>query len=206
MIRVQLVAPGLALRVGLRELLSADPGIVIADEAADLEQLSGPDQEGDVLLLAAAPGEDLPDAIQSLELPVLLLTDDPDLVRALFELSSQAWGALPLNASEEELGTAVRALAEGLVVGAPILMNGLSSQPRLVELNGQAALVEPLTAREIEVLQRIALGLANKQIAVALEISEHTVKFHLSSIYTKLGATNRTEAVNLALRKGLIGL
>jgi DNA-binding NarL/FixJ family response regulator len=67
-------------------------------------------------------------------------------------------------------------------------------------------LIEELTARESEVLQLLAQGLANKQIALALGISEHTVKFHISSIYAKLGVTNRTEAVTQGARLGLIVL
>jgi DNA-binding NarL/FixJ family response regulator len=63
---------------------------------------------------------------------------------------------------------------------------------------------ELLTEREVEVLQLLAQGLANKQIAQLLNISANTVKFHVSSIYTKLGATNRTEAVRLGLQSGLI--
>lgn len=64
----------------------------------------------------------------------------------------------------------------------------------------------PLTERELEVLGLLARGLANKQIAVELGISEHTVKFHVSSIYTKLNVTNRTEAVRAGLRGGWIAL
>jgi len=71
-------------------------------------------------------------------------------------------------------------------------------------LQGEEQLVEPLTEREAEVLQLLAQGLANKQIALTLSISEHTVKFHVSGIYAKLGATNRTEAVRLGVRQGLI--
>jgi DNA-binding NarL/FixJ family response regulator len=56
------------------------------------------------------------------------------------------------------------------------------------------------------VLQLLAQGLANKQIALTLGISEHTVKFHISGVYSKLGATNRTEAVRLGVRKGLVVL
>jgi DNA-binding NarL/FixJ family response regulator len=67
-------------------------------------------------------------------------------------------------------------------------------------------LIEPLTERELEVLQQLAQGLANKQIALSLGISEHTVKFHISGIYSKLGATNRTEAVRLGVRRGLVVL
>jgi len=67
-------------------------------------------------------------------------------------------------------------------------------------------LIDPLTERELEVLQLLAQGKANKQIALDLAISEHTVKFHVSSIYTKLGASNRTEAARLGVRTGLITL
>ena len=66
--------------------------------------------------------------------------------------------------------------------------------------------VEPLTARELEVLAHLADGLSNKAIAVRLGISDETVKFHLSAIFGKLGASNRTDAVRLALRRGLVEL
>jgi DNA-binding CsgD family transcriptional regulator len=65
---------------------------------------------------------------------------------------------------------------------------------------------EPLTPREIEVLELLAEGLANKAIASRLGISDQTVKFHVSSIYSKLGAANRTDAVRRAVRRGLIAL
>jgi DNA-binding NarL/FixJ family response regulator len=66
--------------------------------------------------------------------------------------------------------------------------------------------VEPLTAREQQVLELLAEGLPNKAIAARLAISDQTVKFHVASISAKLGATNRTEAVRLALRRGLLTL
>ena len=66
--------------------------------------------------------------------------------------------------------------------------------------------VDPLTGRERQVLQLTAQGLANKQIAVSLEISENTVKFHLSSLYAKLGVTSRTEAVRAGARRGWVVL
>ena len=65
-------------------------------------------------------------------------------------------------------------------------------------------LVEPLTEREVEVLELVAAGLGNKEVASRLEISEHTVKFHMASLMGKLGAGSRTEAVTLAIRQGLI--
>ncbi len=67
-----------------------------------------------------------------------------------------------------------------------------------------AELAEPLTRREREVLQMLAGGLANKEIAGRLAISEHTVKFHVASILGKLGAGSRTEAVTIGVRRGLI--
>jgi DNA-binding NarL/FixJ family response regulator len=68
------------------------------------------------------------------------------------------------------------------------------------------AVVEPLTPREQQVLELMAEGLPNKAIAVRLGISDQTVKFHVAAIAAKLGATNRTEAVRLALRRGLLTL
>jgi DNA-binding NarL/FixJ family response regulator len=70
----------------------------------------------------------------------------------------------------------------------------------------QESYVEPLTPREQQVLDLLAEGLPNKAIAVRLGISDQTVKFHVASISAKLGATNRTEAVRLALRRGLLTL
>ena len=67
-------------------------------------------------------------------------------------------------------------------------------------------LVEPLTARELEVLTLLADGLPNKQIARDLGVSDETIKFHLASIFGKLGASNRTDAVRQALRRGLVPL
>ena len=67
-------------------------------------------------------------------------------------------------------------------------------------------LVEPLTARETQVLSLLADGLPNKAIAASLGLSEETVKFHLAAIFGKLGASNRTDAVRIALRRGLVAL
>ncbi len=64
--------------------------------------------------------------------------------------------------------------------------------------------VEELTPREIEVLRMMAEGLGNKEIAVRLGISDHTVKFHISSILAKVGASSRTEAVTIGIRMGLV--
>jgi DNA-binding CsgD family transcriptional regulator len=77
---------------------------------------------------------------------------------------------------------------------------------RGVKLTEGESLTEPLTVREKEVLQLMAEGMANKQIALSLGISEHTVKFHLSSLYAKLNVSGRTEAIRIGLGLGLISI
>ena len=202
MISVAVVAPAMSLRVGLREVLGDLSEVDVVAEAARVEELSV--SGVDVLVLAS------PDGLRALESDtapaVLLLTDDLDDVRELQNQSLPAWGVLPVNASEDELGAAVRALGEGLWVGAPALLRNLLRRPSVVEVSDTEPLADPLTGREIEVLQMRASGLANKQIALSLGISEHTVKFHLSSLYAKFGVTSRTEAVRTGARRGLVVL
>jgi DNA-binding NarL/FixJ family response regulator len=110
---------------------------------------------------------------------------------------------LSSEASSEELIAAVQAVYQGLLVVPKSMFESLwiENPP---EATGE--LIEQLTPRETEVLELLAQGLANKQIALELVISEHTVKFHVSSIYAKLGATNRMEAVRMGLQLGLITL
>ncbi len=120
--------------------------------------------------------------------------------------NTQAWGILSPDATEDELTAAVRAVGEGLWVGAPGLVQSLIRLSGRRESSSEESLVEQLTAREMEVIQLMAQGLANKQIALSLSISEHTVKFHLSSLYAKLGISSRTEAVKRGIELGLISL
>ncbi len=198
MIRVQVIASSPALRAGLASMLAADPGITVQEP-----RRPGPDEgargrDVDVIVMTSTslvPRLDLPDG-EPLGAPVLFLRNDPVDVRTLAGYST-AWGILPLDASAVELQAAVHALAAGLSVTAPSLVLASGESPA----NGG-----PLTDRETEVLALLSKGLANKQIAVALGISEHTVKFHVSSIYTKLNATNRTQAVREGLRNGWIVL
>jgi len=100
-------------------------------------------------------------------------------------------------------GPRVEAAAAGLIVLHPAEFDAMfpAAEPASSPL---AELVEPLTPRESEVLQMLASGLANKEIATRLAISEHTVKFHVASILGKLGAASRTEAVTLGIRRGLV--
>ncbi len=98
------------------------------------------------------------------------------------------------------------AVAQGLIVLAgPLGAQVLGGRPVGAALAADAE-VEPLTAREREVLDLLGQGLANKQIARRLAISEHTVKFHVSALYANLGASGRTDAISRGARRGLITL
>ena len=177
-------------------------------EAATLLDLTPLPAETDVLILESVEVEasDLEAALHSSNTPAILflVSAEPISTHWMDDLPVRSWGVLSLEASAEELLAAIGALHEGLIAGAPELI-----RPRLFQLPdaerlAEEPLLEPLTERENEVLQLLAQGLANKQIALKLGISEHTAKFHISSIYAKLGATNRTEAVRIGLLQGLV--
>jgi DNA-binding NarL/FixJ family response regulator len=137
---------------------------------------------------------------------LLLLTDEPSGARTIRRLPLRSWGVLPLDASQDELTAALGALYNGLSVVPPDFLEEILESELEIEALPDMTLVEPLTQRESEVLQLVAHGLANKQIALELEISEHTVKYHISSIYGKLGVSNRIEAVKMGFQHGLIVL
>lgn len=208
MIRVVILASTLAMRTGLRTLLTADEHIDVTAEASDLSELETLPPETDILvaLAEAATRPDLERLTHQADpaLAVLLLSDESFAAQDLAGLPLRAWGLLPLDATEEELLASIYALYQGLMVGTPAFFQPLID--RAIPPVSEDFLVEELTEREMEVLDLLAEGLANKQIALELSISEHTVKFHVSSIYTKLGATNRTEAVRIGVRLGLITL
>lgn len=191
MIRVLLSVSSPALRAGLRALLSSDTSIRVVNDSLDVEN------EADVIITSASPASFLQNEPDSSSMAaILFLGGDPVNLPEMKRLPG-VWGILPADSSTEELTAAVHALSQGLIVGAPALLFASESEP--LERG-------PLTDRELEVLALLARGLANKQIAVELGISEHTVKFHVSSIYTKLNVTNRTEAVREGLRGGWIAL
>jgi len=195
-IRVLLEISSPALRAGLGALLSSDKAIKVVNDSLDEDDLR---TEADVIIASASRASFSNNGLMdSPSAAILLLTDTPQNIREM-RRSAQAWGVLPADASSEEISAAVHALAQGLIVGTSALLFESESE-RLTGSDG------PLTERESEVLGLLSQGLANKQIAVELGISEHTVKFHVSSIYQKLNVTNRTEAVRAGLRGGWIAL
>lgn len=140
--------------------------------------------------------------------PVLVVSDrTADVVAAAVDVA-HAWGVVPSSADASTIAAARAAVDAGLVVRPPVLAAAASdrhaSAPRRATLDD--GVVESLTPREVDVLQRLAEGLPNRAIASALGISDHTVKFHLASIFGKLGAATRTEAVRIGLRRALIRL
>jgi DNA-binding NarL/FixJ family response regulator len=184
-------------------MLAGQAGIQVVGESALPEGLDLKETEVLVMASVSVPP---PAGIGNGSIGVVCLTDDPDAARAFLESGVHAWGVISPSSGADELGAAVRAVAEGLWVGAPGLVRDLVRfpHPRAIPDGGNP--VVPLTQREREVLHLIAEGLANKQIALRLSISEHTVKFHLSAVYGKLNVSSRTEAVKRGLGLGLISL
>ena len=212
MIRVFIVAASPLIRAGLQSML-ADSRFDIVGSAADLESLSGQfvDVEPDVVLVEAATyaQEELLNAVEVAELaqeyPVILLSQQPKTAWLSKALRAGVRAVLPRDVAPEQLRAALEAAAAGLVVIHPseldtVLSATVGPSAPLDEL------LEPLTRREREVLQMLAAGLANKEIAARLAISDHTVKFHVASILGKLGASTRTEAVSAGIRRGLVML
>ena len=200
MIRVGVVAENMAMRLGLREVLNNLPEISVVVTSTQLEDLAA-----EILdVLVVIPPANL-DVLRN-DFSVLFLTDDPAEVQELYSLGFTAWGALSVNASENELDIAIKALAEGLWISAPNLVQKWFPRKQPFELSDTESSHPALTVRETEVLQLAAQGLANKQIAARLGISEHTIKFHLSALYAKLGVSSRTEAVRTGVRCGLVVL
>ena len=182
-------------------MLSNQQNIRVMGEAVRLADVN--ERETEVVVLASVSSVH---GIDEKDFGILFLTDDIELVKPMLTSGVRAWGVLSAEANTDELAAGIAAVAEGLWVGAPGLVEGLMRLPKGGEGSGEESLPEPLTAREKEVLGHMAEGLANKQIALVLGISEHTVKFHLSALYAKLGVASRTESVKRGIELGLISL
>jgi len=130
----------------------------------------------------------------------VVLSDEPSMASQLARAGLRGWAVLGRDADADQLDLAVRTAEAGLVLlDLPVATTSFTA-PAPVAVQSS----EPLTARELQVLQLVAQGLPNKGIARRLGISENTAKFHVASLCGKLGASSRTEAVTLAARRGLI--
>jgi DNA-binding NarL/FixJ family response regulator len=208
MIRVLIKASSPIAKAGLESLLQAHSGLRLAEESSVDGRGMAAHSPPDVLLVEAITLAD-PAARQAMDWagaggPVVMLVRNPAAEAVAEALRTGVKAVLSSGRSGAEIVAAIEAAAAGLVVlDAPGLETVLRA-PSAVLSGGSAALVETLTPRELQVLQLLASGLGNKEIASRLEISEHTVKFHVAAIMGKLGAGSRTEAVTLGIRHGLI--
>ncbi|HLJ99053.1 MAG TPA: response regulator transcription factor [Streptosporangiaceae bacterium] len=205
MIRVLLADDHPVVRTGLRGMLAAEPDIEVTGEAS-----SGPEAvarvrcgDYDVILMdLRMPGGDGVEATAGIlaarpDTRVLILTTyetDADILRAV---EAGAAGYLLKDATAAELADAVRAAARGETVLAPAVAGKLVSHVRRPQRDS-------LSAREAEVLARVAVGRTNAEIGRELFISEATVKTHLLRAFGKLGVSDRTAAVTVALERGLL--
>jgi DNA-binding NarL/FixJ family response regulator len=197
-------------RAGLEAIVGADERFEItrADrESSDLlavVRACGPDV---VLLDASEMGSiRLPaEFFQEFEGPAFVALVEGATRGELLRLTQEGPKSLILRDSRpSEITAALYAAKERLVVFSPELLEILWPSGSEIAAYDELPPGEPLTARESEVLALLADGAANREIATRLGISEHTVKFHVSSILSKLGATTRTEAVSRGYREGLI--
>ena len=135
---------------------------------------------------------------------VVVVADDPSLPERLRRTGAEGWAVVPPDAPADLLRVAITAVTHGMIM----LPARLGPARARVDDDDEdeASDGEALTSRERQVLDGIASGLTNREIAARLGISDHTVKFHISTIYGKLGASTRTKAVRLAVHRGLVTL
>jgi DNA-binding NarL/FixJ family response regulator len=191
------VAEDAIARAGLRAL-SERSGLSVAGDVAP-DDLQASDVEAADAIAWDAGTSGTFDSLRraAARVPVLALPWSPEQAREA--LGAGARGVLSRERLEEQLLPAVQAVALGLLV-----VDDSFGEALLRPLPAADALVEPLTARETEVLQLLAEGLTNRRLGERLGISEHTAKFHVNAILGKLGARTRGEAIAQAARLGLL--
>jgi two-component system nitrate/nitrite response regulator NarL len=207
-VRLLIAAADPLVRTGLATLLADSPGYQVVGQVSGDEKLAdeidiyrpdviiwdlGWEPDEAIAILAELTGDS-----EQGEPAIVALLPQQELAGTVW--AAGARGLLFREVSRERLAAAVRASAAGLASLEP----GLLDEVLPARSPDDMRPAEALTPRELEVLQLLAEGLANKEIAQRLEISEHTVKFHVNAIMGKLGAQSRTAAVVRATRLGLI--
>ena len=207
MIRVFVIAPTPMMQAGLRSLIT-NTEVQVVGASSIPDAASTEISEIDVIVVDETLLEDVGRTLTNIGLVALVvLTNNIERSLALLRsLSLRSWSVVPLNATAAQLQAAVVAVAQGFVLLPSAYSAQLYEQRPVANAVMLGVMDESLTAREREVLELVSQGLSNKLIARRLQISEHTVKFHISSISTKLGAASRTDAVSRGVRLGLITL
>lgn len=206
MIRLLIAAPSAIVRAGLESVGVSGSGIEVVG-ASGLNGLGAAIErhQPDVVLAAVEAHHDEPPedlialAVREGAPAILVLAPDLQPAWTAEALRAGIRAVLPGDLGPREILAAIEAAAAGLVVLHPQDVPALVSERTL-----PAAPTQTLSPREVQVLTMLAEGLGNKAIAWKLGISEHTVKFHVASIMTKLNAGTRTEAVTQGIRRGLI--
>ncbi len=195
MISVLVAASSSVVRAGLEALAHSNASVDVVGTAGLGEDLRRKAAElaPDVILAEVdGQGAEISQALPRSQ--IILLSNES----ALPLIRGGVRAVLPQGVSAREIGIAIEAVAAGLVVMHPDGIDNTGEQGLASPTQG------PLSNREVEVLRMLSEGLANKEIAYRLGISEHTVKFHVASLFHKLHASSRTEAVTLGVRQGLI--
>jgi DNA-binding NarL/FixJ family response regulator len=215
-IRVLVAAASPVVRAGLEALLIRSASVtVVAATSGDSLTDDVETHEPQVVLLAVESRDANPPRMSSRialspdalsRMPAfVLLADGPTASWTADAIRGGARSVLARDAAPDEIVAALEAAAVGLVtLPADIAADIISATRAPNAARPASSPTQPLTPREVEVLGMLAEGLANKNIAARLGISEHTVKTHVASILTKLDAFSRAEAVAIGARQGLI--
>jgi NarL family two-component system response regulator YdfI len=220
--RVLVAAASAVSRAGLEAILAREPSLAVVGSATTNTSLAEEiaEHEPDVVLVEFA-GDD--DALAMLHVvsgdsddgvssspSLVVLADEAEVAVLAPALGAGVRGLLSRDARPTEIVAAVSAAAAGLVTVTAGVFGTLRTAATVAAPSraprGDVTTDMPLTPRELEVLRMIADGLGNKQIAARLAISEHTVKFHVGSVFAKTHASTRAEAVMIGARRGLIVL
>jgi len=200
-----LVSSSRAWRDRIMALLREADGITCEGMAETLAELGQLTPAPDVAILDggdAGVAEGLSGEIPAI--PLVLLSDHPEREVAKRMLPAGAVAILAHDPPASHLVAALYAAAGGLVALSPAHAVDLTNGLPHADSSRRAEWIAPLTPRELQILRMLSEGAANKSIAVQLQISEHTAKFHVGQILAKLGAESRTEAVTIGIRHGLI--
>ncbi len=212
-VRVAVIASSPVVRAGLEHLLALGDDIVVLGTAVTRNALGDHGTDDiDVLVLdddsgtrIAALRADAADEDATPQPAVVLLVDEPTPGIARDAIAAGVRALLARDAGDVELIAAVRAVAAGLVVLTTDAAQPVRGATTTARREGTPRTVS-VTPREHEVLQALAEGLANKQIAARLGISEHTIKTHVTAVFEKLGVTTRAEAVARGVQLGVLML